>query len=164
MNALRKNRLSSPSSNNTTLESKVLLAASNFKITFGKKVSQKVKNAAQQAQNFWSKYINTNKKVAVRIDEKKFNDETLGIFFKSRSLIQIDTTHRNHKNNPAALATTMMHEVGHALGLGHGDNGSIMARTAIGIRRGVNPQILQQLKKQGYRSSGAKKKTSTKKK
>jgi hypothetical protein len=158
MNSLRRNRIAEAGNQDTQLEAKVMLAASNIKITYVKNVSQRVRNAVEQAKDFWGKYINTSKQVSIRLGTGKVDKKSLGfhLFNPEKGFnggkIKIDAGKKLHKNNPSALTDTVIHEIGHALMIGHkGMNGTIMAAQASNSKRTVNAKILSRLSKAGYR-------------
>jgi predicted Zn-dependent protease len=158
MTPIRKHNLANDKSQAGALERRVMLAASNISFKFSSSVSKATKEAADRAIKFWGKILNTNKQVSIFLDMKpnlefgNFGFYQKGNFSgqKSRIVISSKIFKDLKGKKKSKLNQTMIHEVGHALGLGHkGAQGTIMAGTGFGPKS-VSESQLATLKKNGF--------------
>jgi hypothetical protein len=157
MPPIRKHNLANHKFHAGSLEHRVLLAASNISFKFSSKVNSATKSAASKAQSFWGKIINTNKQVRIYLDMQpklefgKFGFQQDGNFSGQQSRIVISSKiFKDLKGKKKSkLNQTVIHEVGHALGLGHkGAQGTIMAGSGFGPKS-VSSSQRATLKKNG---------------
>jgi predicted Zn-dependent protease len=134
------------------------------------------------AKNFWGKLITTDKKIAVQVDmlpiatDKRDGAQYLGIAESRAMAAVLDADKRSvglkavqikedqrvvinqnllgkiTKSNKRNMFFTVVHEVGHTLGIGHVDR-SIMAPSSSRWTKSVNENVLQQMANKGWRKS-----------